>query len=175
MTKSIRRFGLGVGAALIALGLGAGVYASTQNTDPPAPPFMGRHMGRGGPMGGPMGFLGPMRFLGRQLGITDAQRDQMKTIMQSHRTELQALGQRARDARQALQAAVTADTVDDNAIRQASAGVAAVEADMAVARAHIHAEIWQVLTPDQQAKAKALQAQFGERRQERQQRRHPKP
>jgi protein CpxP len=160
MNINYRRFGLGIGAALIALGLGAGLYAAqNQNTNPPPAPFMGRHMGRGGPMG-PMGFLGPMRWAGRELGLTDAQKDQIRSILQSHRTELQAYGDRMRDARQALQAAIGADPIDDNAIRQASAGVAAVEADMAVARAHIRGEIWQVLTPDQQAKAKQLQAQF---------------
>ncbi len=168
MTQKVRRFGLGVGAALIAVGLGAGVYAAqSQNTDPPPAPFMGRHMR--GPMG-PMGFLGPMGRLGRQLGITDAQRDQIKAIVQSHRGELKALGDRARQAHQALEAAATADTLDDNAIRQASSGVAAVQADMAVSRAHIRAEIWQILTPDQQAKAKQLRTQFEQRMQQRMQR-----
>ncbi|MGE5243799.1 MAG: Spy/CpxP family protein refolding chaperone [Betaproteobacteria bacterium] len=161
MTRKLRRFGLGLGAAILALGVGAGVYASqNQNTDPSGRPFMGRHMR--GPMG-PMGFLGPMRRIGRQLGITDAQRDQIKSIVQSHGDELKALRDRELGAHQTLRTAITADTLDDNAIRQASAGVAAVDADLAVARAHIRSEIWQVLTPDQQAKAKQLQAQFAER------------
>lgn len=159
MTQIVRRYGLGIGAALVALGLGAALYASqNQNTDPPARPFIGRHMG--GRAMGPMGFLGPMGRLGRELGVTDAQRDQIKAVLQSHADELKALGERARDARQALRAAMTADAPDDNAIRQASAGVAAVEADRAVAQAHIRAEVWQLLTPDQQAKARQLEAQL---------------
>ena len=37
---------------------------------------------------------------------------------------------------------MTADTVDEALIRQQSAEVAAVDADMAVARAHAHAEVF---------------------------------
>ena len=55
---------------------------------------------------------------------------------------------------------VTADTFDEAAIRQASADVAAVDADGAVLRAKVHAEVWALLTPEQQQKAQALQAQM---------------
>src|SRR5947209_4431208 len=42
MTSIFKRFGLGLGGSLIALGLTAGVYASTQNTANGQTPFMGR-------------------------------------------------------------------------------------------------------------------------------------
>ena len=45
--------------------------------------------------------------------------------------------------------AVTADTIDEALIRQKSAEVAAVDADMAVARARAHAEVFQILTAEQ--------------------------
>ena len=61
-------------------------------------------------------------------------------------------------AREALHAVVTADTFDEAAIRLKSADVAAVEADGAVLRAKVHAEVWALLTPEQQQKAKTLQA-----------------
>jgi protein CpxP len=111
--------------------------------------------------------MGLLPMLARELNITDAQKAQIKTIADSHRDEWKALGDRARTARQALQQAVTADTVDEGLIRQRSAEVAAVEADMAVARARVHAEVFQLLTPEQKTQAKALQSTFAERMKQR--------
>jgi Spy/CpxP family protein refolding chaperone len=95
--------------------------------------------------------------LGR-LGLSGQQQDQVQAIMQTHQDEMKALGDRAMAARQALDAAVTADTIDDNAIRSRAADAAVVDADMAVARAHVRAEVLQVLTADQRAQAKQLLA-----------------
>jgi hypothetical protein len=74
-------------------------------------------------------------MLGRALNLTDAQRDQVKAIVQAHGDEWKTLGDRARTAHQALQAAVTSGTVDEGLIRQRATEVGAVEADIAVARA----------------------------------------
>jgi periplasmic protein CpxP/Spy len=156
-----KRFGLGIGTALLALGVSAGVHASAQNTNGEPRPFSGR-MGPGGPGGPGRGPGGAMGLL-RGLDLTDAQKDQVKTIMQSHQEERKALGDRARTAHQALQAAITAETVDEALIRQRSADVAAVDADMAVADARVHAEVWQILTAEQKAKAKEFQAKAQER------------
>src|SRR5439155_11422450 len=113
-TMTTKRIALSLGAGLLALGVSAGVYAAAQNTNQNPRPFMGRGMGPGGPMGpggrGPMGML-PM--LGRQLGITDAQNEQLKNIAASHRDDGKALADRERAARQALNEAVTADTIDE--------------------------------------------------------------
>jgi Spy/CpxP family protein refolding chaperone len=110
-------------------------------------------MGPGGPGMGPMGMIG--RMVGR-LGLSDAQKDQVKTIMQSHADEFKALAGRAGTAHGALEQVMMADTVDDGAIRQKSADVAAVEADMAVAGAHVKAEVLQILTAEQKDQLKKL-------------------
>src|SRR4029453_11576575 len=107
--------------------------------------------------------MGMLRMLGPELGLTDAQKDQVKNIAQAHRDEQQALGDRARKAHEALHAAITAETFDEALIRQRSADVAAVDADMAVAQARLHAEVWQILTPEQKQKAAAFQAKAQER------------
>jgi Spy/CpxP family protein refolding chaperone len=142
ITNTIRRMALGAAAVLISIGLGAGAYAATQqNTAPDGATFSaGRRMGRPFMM---------LRRMADRLGLTDAQKAQMKTIAQSHKDEWKALAERARTARQSLRAAETADTIDDAAIRQRTADLSAVQADMAVARAHARAEFMQVLTPDQ--------------------------
>jgi protein CpxP len=106
--------------------------------------------------------MGMLPMLGRGLGITDAQRDQIKTIAESHRDEWKALGGRARAAHEALNLAVTAEAVDETLIRQRSAEAAAVEADMAVARAHAHAEVFQILTAEQKTKAQEMRQRKAE-------------
>jgi Spy/CpxP family protein refolding chaperone len=107
--------------------------------------------------------MGMLPMLGRQIDLTDAQKDQMKGIADSHKDDWKALADRARTAYEALNAAVMADKIDDALIRQKSAEVATVEADMAVARAHAKAEVFQILTADQKTKLKALQAEMKSR------------
>ena len=144
-TKLARQTALGTAAILISGGLATGAYAATQqNTAQGGAPFSraGHRMGRPFMM---------LRRMADKLGLTDAQKAQMKTIAQSHKDEWKALAERARTARQALRAAETADTIDDAAIRQRTADLSAVQADVAVARAHARAEFMQVLTPDQKA------------------------
>ena len=156
MTTIFRRTALGVVAVLLS----AGVYAAAsqdQNTNQPAPPFMG---GRGGPgrFGGPGGPMGMLPMFGRELNLTDTQRDQIKAIAETHRDEWKALNDRLRAAHDALQTAVTTAPVNEAVIRDKSAQVAAVEADLAVARAHVHAEVVQLLTDDQKTKLKELES-----------------
>jgi Spy/CpxP family protein refolding chaperone len=169
MTATVKRMAVTLGAGLIALGVSAGAYvhAQDQNTNPQPPPFRGRGMGPGGPgRGGPGGPMGMLPMLGREINLTDSQKDQIKAIADAHKDEWKAIFDRERTAREALNAAITADTVNDTLVRQKSAEVAAVEADAAVARAHARAEVLQILTADQKAQLKELQARMknGERR-----------
>ena len=83
-------------------------------------------------------------------------------------------------ARKAQIAAIETQPLDEATIRAKTTDLSAVEADGAVLRAKVHAAVFQVLTPEQQEKAKSLQAErekrgaemrqrFQERRQQRQQ------
>src|SRR5689334_25127085 len=125
MTSTVKRITLGAVAGLLALGLGAGAYvhAQDQNTQRPDRPF------RGGPgrMGGPGGPMGMLPMLGREINLTDAQKDQIKAIAEAHKDEWKAIFDRERTAREALNTAITADTINDTLVRQKSAEVAAVE------------------------------------------------
>ena len=160
MTKTMKRIGLGLGA--VVLGLSAAAAVAAQGPSSGQPPF-GRRGGPGGPggrMGGPGGAIGiPLD----RLNLTDAQRDQVKSVVDSHEAELRPLGEKTMTARRALEQAVTADTIDEGAIRAKAADVASVESDMAVARARVHADVLQVLTSDQRAKLKELQAEMEKR------------
>ena len=153
-TKGIRVAAV-LGSALLVSAIGVGVHAQAPAAGPG-----GRGLGRRGGMmrGGPMGPGGAVDLPLAQLNLTQQQRDQVKTILDSHQDELKTLGDREAAARQALEQSVAADVIDEGAIRQHAADLGSVEADMAVERAHIRAEVLQILTPDQQQEAKTLAA-----------------
>lgn len=168
MTPFTKRLGLLAGAALLAAGIGSAYVSAQDNSGGPGP-FMGRGgHGPGGP-GGPGGPVGPgmMGLPLQRLHLTEAQRAQVKAVFDGHESDMKAVGDRMRPARKALHDAVAADTLDEAAIRQSSAEVAAVEADMNVLQARIHSEIWQVLTPEQQKEAKTLRASMEQRMEQR--------
>ena len=161
---------LGLGAALFAaLIVSAAGGALAQNTGggqaPPAQqrggPGDGRFGGPGG-RGGPMGALGVFGPALRQLNLTEDQQQRLRSIAESHRDEMRAIAERNRPAHEALQQAITSGTVDEGTIRARSAEVAAGDADMAILQARIYSEAVQVLTPDQQAELKKLQAEMKE-------------
>jgi len=123
--------------------------------------------GPGGPMGGPMGLLGELGPGLRALELTDAQREQIRGIAKTHEAEFREIGDRLRTAHESVNALVTADTVDEAAIRARSGELGAVEADAVVMRARVHQEVFSVLTAEQQAKARELRAQMQERSKQR--------
>ena len=172
MTSMSKRIVLGLSAAALTVGLAGVGFATSQGDpaqNPPAAAGQGRfggpggRFGRGGP-GGPMG-LAPM-MLGR-LNLTSDQQDRVKQIMDSHKQDQQAIGKRAMAARDALESAVTSASFDETVIRQRAADLAAVDADQAVMRARIYAQVLQILTPDQQAKLKTMQTEMQQRRAQR--------
>jgi protein CpxP len=101
-----------------------------------------------------------------QLNLSDDQRQEIRRIMEQHRTERQAVSNKLREARKAQADAVNTIPVDESAIRARSAELATAETEAALLRARMHSEIYNVLTPDQQAKAKELRAAREQRRQE---------
>lgn len=140
----------------LAQNTSGGQAPSTQQRGGPGGGRFGGPGGRGGPMGA-LGIFGPML---RQLNLTEDQQQRLRTIAESHRSEMQAIAERNRPAHEALQQAITSGTVDEGIIRARSAEVAQGDADMAILQARIYAEAVQVLTPDQQTQLKKLQAEM---------------
>ena len=138
-----------VAAAAPILIAGASATATEARQDQPQP-RMGPGMRRGGPMG-----FGP-EF--RQLDLTDDQRAQLRSIAESHRDELRAAGEKARAARDGMQALLDADSINESAIRAKSAEIAAAEAEVMILNAKVRQESMPVLTPEQQQKLKELRA-----------------
>lgn len=148
---------------LMVAGLGLAT-ASAQARGPMGPRGMGPE-GRGGWMAGRQG--PGMDLPLRQLGLTETQQEQVRTILQSHREDARATAEKLRAAREALDAAMTAEALDEGAIRTAHKQLSLLLEDGAVERARVRAEVWQVLTPEQRAKATELKAQARQNRADR--------
>src|SRR5688572_11993585 len=132
-----------IGAAVVAAVLVATVVSAAAQGNGPG--F--RH--RGGP-GGPGGF-GRGGFGVNLPSLTDAQRQQIRTVVQSHREETRTLVARERAARQALHASAEAGQVAQNQATELGSATAA----LAPLRAQPPAGVLQVLTPEQRQELKA--------------------
>jgi Spy/CpxP family protein refolding chaperone len=168
MTQRVKRLAAVVGATVLTVGLAGAGYVSAQNSGAGAPAGrqgggFGPGRGRGGP-GGPGGILGPAF---QRLDLSDAQKARVKEILDSHQNDLRALGARVMTAREAVETATTADTFDEATVRTKAAEAAAVDADMAVMRARVYTEVYQILTPDQQKQLKQVRAEMQQHMQER--------
>jgi Spy/CpxP family protein refolding chaperone len=99
----------------------------------------------------------------RELNLTDTQREQIKAVMDAHKGEFDAQMQKAGPARKALNDAVMAETFNEATVRQKATDLATAEADGAVLRAKVFSEVWALLTPEQQVKARELKSQAEQR------------
>jgi periplasmic protein CpxP/Spy len=145
-------------AAVMAAVLLTGAAITVTAQPPSGSPGPRANIGRG--PGGPGGFGFPGL---RQLDLTEAQRDQIRTIHESHRQEGQQIGERMRTAQRELNEAAEGPVVDEANIRTKANAVAAAMADRTIHRAKVNAEIFNVLTSEQQEKLKTLRAEAQER------------
>ena len=110
------------------------------------PPQGGRGPGRG------PGFDGPAPVL-RSLNLTDAQREQIRALTGAQRT-----GDNPRrtlkDLQRQLDAAIFADTPDQQKIEELENSIAAASAADLAARIDLQSRIAQMLTPEQRAQAR---------------------
>jgi periplasmic protein CpxP/Spy len=153
MIQGIRSQAIVAGAALLLVaGMAAGVAAQ-------GPGGGRRGFGPGGPG---RGF--PML---QELGLTDAQKTQVREVLERNREQMRETGKRLHDAHEAQRNAVETVPVNEALIRSTTQALANAQTDMALMRARAHSEVWGILTPDQQQKAKELKEQRAARRDER--------
>jgi protein CpxP len=120
--------------------------------------------GRGGP-GGPAGL--PLQAL----NLTEAQQDQIKQLMQQTRQQTPNVGEQLRTAMDAQRKAVETIPVDEGLIRSTTQALVEAQTEMAIQQARLRSDIFALLTPEQQAQARKLQAEQDQRAQ----RDRPKP
>ena len=142
------RFRLSI--AVLAILLGSAIARSQTTADtPPPPPGHGHEFGMGGP--GPM-----MGFFAKQLNLTDEQKTQMKAIMQKEHPAVKPLMQQGHQIDQQLRQYVEG-TYDAAKVQALVAQQSQTLVQLKVEETKVHSELYQLLTPDQQAKLKEFE------------------
>jgi protein CpxP len=149
------RFRLLVATVAVLLGT---VIAKSQTADAPAPPPMHGH-GHGFEMGEHM-----LGFFTDYLNLSDAQQTEIKTILQKERSTIKPLFQHSRQIEQQLHQYAEGG-YQEQPVRTLATQKAQVDAELTVQKTRIHNELFQVLTPDQQAKMKEVEARHQARMQ----------
>jgi len=134
------------GVAALASGM---MFAQTPAPSNPQPPAQHRQWNRG------------QMFdrLATRLNLTDDQKQQAKSILQSSHESIKPVAQQLRQDRQALRQAVT--TGNNAEIDRLSADVGNLTGQMTAARTKAFAKIYALLTPDQRTKADQLAGRRG--------------
>jgi len=150
--------------ALTAVGIATiGAQSGQTQGTPPAQTDQ-RRPGGGRGFGGPLGGGAGRPFIPRVPDMTDAQRDQIRAIADRHQAEMRPLMEKLRSAQMALEDAIVTNPSDEATIRLKSADVASAEADLAVIRGQVYAEVVALLTPEQQQKLQQQREQMKQRR-----------
>jgi protein CpxP len=146
------KFGM-IAAALLAVVLcGAAVFAYAQQNDEAAGAGWGGHR------------HGRMERIAKELNLTDAQKAQIKTMMQAQRTTLRPLMQQMATNRKAMLTATSNGTFNQAQVQTVANQQAQLMAQLTVQRESLKHDIYtQVLTPDQRAKADQMRAKQLER------------
>jgi periplasmic protein CpxP/Spy len=138
--------------AALAVVLGAAISkAQTTDTTPSSPPAgHGHRHGMRGPM---------MDFPFKQLNLTDAQKAQVKELMQKEHSTMKPLMQQMHQMDQQIkQYSEGTGTFDETKVQALVTPQAQTLVQLKVEQARIHNELYQLLTPDQQTKMKEIAA-----------------
>jgi periplasmic protein CpxP/Spy len=95
----------------------------------------------------------------RQLNLTDAQEQQIRSIREGQLDGLRQAQKAVRKAMDAQVDAVQTVPLNEGLIRETTQALADAQTEAALQRARVFSEMWAVLTPAQQAQAKKLQAE----------------
>jgi periplasmic protein CpxP/Spy len=150
--------GFAIAAALVAAVSFAPLNSSAFMGEDGAPPA-GRHF----------------KKMATELGLSAQQQQDVKAVFAKNRPQAEPLMKQLKTEHRSLRTLIQADAVDDAAIRAQSAKVAAVEADLAVQRAHVGQQVRAILTPEQVQRFKELQADRDSRMDDRRGRHNKQP
>ena len=159
------RFRLLIAALAVLMG-SAIAKSQTVTADAPLPPPMHGH---GFGMDDHM-----MGFFAKQLNLTDDQKTQMKAVMQKEHPAMKPLMQQQRQIERQLRQYVEG-TYDEAKVRALATQKAQVDVELTVAQTRVHNELYQLLTPDQQAQLKEMEANHEARMQQHMKQAPPAP
>jgi len=144
MKSSSWKFAIALAAVVLCGALMISYAQQTDNTNPK--PAWGGHR-HGDHMG----------YMAKALNLTDAQKAQIKTIMQANRASSRPLMQQLQQNRLAMLNATSGGAFDQAKVTALANQQAQLMAQMTVQRESIHSQIYnQVLTPEQRATADQL-------------------
>jgi Spy/CpxP family protein refolding chaperone len=152
--------------AFLAVLLGSVVAKSQTAQDAPPSPMHGHGMG--------MGMEGHLHFLAAKLNLTDDQKTQMKAILEKEHPTMKPLRQQERQIDQQLRQYVEG-SFDQAKVATLAAQKAQVQAAITVQQTRIHNELYQLLTADQKAQLKQMQANHEARMQKHMNQQAPAP
>jgi Spy/CpxP family protein refolding chaperone len=154
--------------AAMAVLLGSSIAKSQTAADaPPPPPMHGHGYGMEGE-GHRMGFFA------KALNLTDEQKAQMKTIMQKEHPAMKPLMQQQHQIDVQLRQYVEG-TFDPAKVQALAAQKAQVQTQLTVNETRVHNELYQLLTTDQRAQLKEIEAKHEARMQKHMQEAPPAP
>lgn len=109
------------------------------------------------PPGLPVPFGVPdIDHLTKALNLTDAQANELKPFLDSERATIEALNKRLEDTHQQLEAATKDGKFDEAQVRTLAGQHAQAMADLIVEHERLKAKLYNLLTPDQRAKAEQM-------------------
>jgi len=138
-------------AAMVTMLSGAMAFGQTLR-----PARFGRGMYGGGSLWG----------FAHRLNLTDAQRSQMKQIMQQERPTIKPLMQQLSQSHQQLTQLELSGTFDENAVRNLASQQAQTMTELTVERARLASQMFNLLTPDQKTQLNQMIAERQQRRQQ---------
>ena len=96
-------------------------------------------------------------FLTDYLNLNEGQQAQTKDILAKEKPTLDSLSQQMKQGHEALKQLETSGTFDEAKVRALATQEAQTNVELTVQHARIHNELFQMLTPDQQAKMKEFE------------------
>jgi protein CpxP len=93
------------------------------------------------------------------LGLSDKQQERIAAIRAEERTAIQAPRDQMRDYREQMRLLTDAGAFDEEALRTIAAEKARIQVEMDVAKARMHSQIHEVMTPEQQELATKLRTE----------------
>ena len=139
-------------AAIAALVIGASVFAIGHGFQGPE----GHRRGPGGPGHGDM-----LEHISRELNLTDAQKEQVKSIMASAEASAQGIHAKLEDVHKQIEAATANGQFDETQVRTLANQQAQLEAEMMVEHLRAKSKVFAILTAEQRTKAEEMHKRMG--------------
>ena len=113
---------------------------------------------------GPHGHGDMLEHMARELSLTDAQKAQVKTIMEATEATAQGIHAKLDEIHKQLEAATANGQFDENQVRTLVNQQAQLQADMTVEHLRAKSKIFGVLTAEQRTKAEEMHQRMGPKR-----------